>query len=118
MKFTPKIVSISLAVMALGGAGIGTAVASGASTAAAPVAVRAANSEPTSPDHDAIQQGDQTGSDATTAAARTAQSGSAKAGNPGENSESSSESESTVSDGPGGHADPAGDVQNEFNGVQ
>jgi hypothetical protein len=32
--------------------------------------------------------------------------------------ESSTESESAVSDGPGGHADAPGNVQYEFNGVQ
>jgi hypothetical protein len=117
MKLTPKVASVAVAVMALGGAGIGTAVASGTSTAA-PAAARTAQPEPASPDHDAIQQGDQTSPDAKTAAARTAQAGPAKADNPGEAPESASESENSVSDGPGGHADPAGDVQNEFNGVQ
>jgi hypothetical protein len=110
MKLTPKIASVGVAVLALGGAGIGTAVASGASTAA-PAATRAAQSVPTSTDRDAIQQGDQASPDATTAGTRLE--------NPGEPRESASESTSgTASDGPGGHADPAGTVQHEFNGVE
>jgi hypothetical protein len=108
---------VAVAVLALGGAGIGTAVASGGSTVAS-VSARAAQPERTSPDHDAIRQGDQTSPDTTTAAARTGEAGPAKADNPGEAPESASESENSVSDGPGGHADPSGDVQNEFNGVQ
>jgi hypothetical protein len=117
MKLTARIASAAVAVLALGGAGIGTAVAAGASSTA-PTATRAAQPEPTSPDNDAIQQGDQTSPESTTSAARPAQARSAKADNPGEASENASESESSVSDGPGGHADPSGDVQNEFSGVQ
>lgn len=114
MNLAPKIASVAVAVLALGGAGIGTAVAAGASTHA-PAAVRTAQSEPTGPDHDAIQQGDQTSPD--NAAAAVTQGGhSSRAGNPGE--ENGSESENGPSDGPGGHADPPGNVQHEFNGVE
>jgi hypothetical protein len=110
MKLTPKIASVAVALMALGGAAAGTAVASSAS-AAAPAAARAAQPEPTSPDHDAIQQGDQTRPDARTAGVRSE--------NLKEPPESASESESgTASDGPGGHADPAGTVQYQFNGME
>jgi hypothetical protein len=109
MKLSPKIATAAVAVIAVGGAGIGTAAASSASTAA-PAVVRA-QSEPTGPDHDAIQQGDQTSPDTKTAGARSEK--------PGEPRESASESESgAASDGPGGHADPAGNVQHEFSGVE
>ena len=114
MKLTPKIASVAGAVMALGGAGIGTAVASSASTTA-PTAARAAQSEPSSPGHDAIQHGDQTSPDATTATARAVKAGPAKADKPGEAPESE---RGAASDGPGGHADAAGNVQHEFNGVE
>jgi hypothetical protein len=110
MKLTPKIATAAAAVIAIGGAGIGTAAASSASTAA-PTVARAAQSEPTGPDHDAIQQGDQTSPDTKTSGARSEK--------PREPRESASESESgAASDGPGGHADPAGNVQHEFNGVE
>jgi hypothetical protein len=112
MKVTPKIASVAVAVLALGGAGIGTAVASTASTHAP---ARAVQSEPTRPDTDAIQQGDQTSPD-NAAVAATQGAHSSKADNPGE--ENGSESENGPSDGPGGHADPSGTVQHEFNGVE
>ena len=115
MKLTPKIASVAVSVLALGGAGIGTAVASSASTHAA-AGQRAAQSEPTSPDNDAIQQGDQTSPDNAAAAsgARAVHAHSSKAENPGEETES----ENGPSDGPGGDADPSGNVQHEFNGVE
>ena len=115
MKLTPKIAGTAVAVLALGGAGIGTAVASSAG-ARAPVAVHAAQSEPTSPDTDAIQQGNQTSPDtAPAAAARDVKAQSVKADNPGEAGDSEN---SGAPDGPGGHADPAGNVQHEFDGVE
>lgn len=112
MKLTPKIASVAVAVLALGGAGISTAVAAGASTHAP---ARVAQSEPTGPDHDAIQQGDQTSPD-NAAGAITQGVHSSKADNPGE--ENGSESENGPSDGPGGHADASGTVQHEFSGVE
>jgi hypothetical protein len=114
MKLAPKIASVAVAVLALGGAGIGTAVASSANTHA-PATARTAQSEPTGPDHDAIQQGDQTSPD-NAAAIVTQGVHSSKADNPGE--ENGSESENGPSDGPGGHADPSGAVQHEFSGVE
>ena len=125
MKLAPKVASVVVAVLALGGAAIGTAVASSASTHApavassasthAPAAAQVAQSEPTGPDHDAIQQGDQTSPD-NAAAAVTQGVHSSKADNPGE--ETGSESENGPSDGPGGHADASATVQHEFNGVE
>lgn len=119
MKLIPKIAGSAVAVLALGGAGITAAAASSASP---PAAVRAGHSEPTGPDTDAIQQGDQTSPDNAAAAARagTARSvhsvrtHSVKADPSGEGTSSEGDS----SDGPGGHADPAGNVQHEFNGVE
>jgi hypothetical protein len=107
MKLAPKIAGTAVAVLALGGAGIGTAVAASAS-AGAHAAVRSAQSEPAGPDTDAVQQGDQTSPDYATAAAAQATD------NPGE----AAQSENGPSDGPGGHADPSGDVQHEFSGVE
>jgi hypothetical protein len=112
MKLAPKVASVAVAVLALGGAGIGTAVASSASTHAP---AQVTQSEPTGPDHDAVQQGDQTSPD-NAAAAVTQGVHSSKADNPGE--ENGSESESGPSDGPGGHADASATVQHEFNGVE
>jgi hypothetical protein len=113
MKLTPKIAGAAVAVLALGGAGIGTVAASSAG-ARAPAAVRAAQPEPASPDTDAIQQGDQASPDnAAAAVALTAQS--RHADNPREAADSEN---GGASDGPGGHADPAGNVQHEFNGVE
>ena len=115
MKLTPKIAGTAVAVLALGGSGIGTAVASSAG-ARAPAAVRAGHSEPAGPDTDAIQQGDQTSPDnAAAAAARAVKAQSGTADNPGEAADSEN---SGPSDGPGGHADPAGNVQHEFDGVE
>jgi hypothetical protein len=77
----------------------------------------AASSEAAGPDHDSVQQGDQTSPDTAPGTARTASSTSTPEPSSSEG-ESSTESESTVSDGPGGRADAAGNVQYEFNGVR
>jgi len=116
MKLTPKIAGPALIVLALSGAGIGTAVAS----SHAPARPGAAQSEPAGPDTDAVQQGDQISPDAAGAAAAHATSHVRAASHmravpSGE--ENGSES-SGPSDGPGGHADPAGDVQHEFTGSE
>ncbi|HEY6277251.1 MAG TPA: hypothetical protein VIX86_13080 [Streptosporangiaceae bacterium] len=110
MRLTPKIAGTAVAVLALGGAGIGTAVAASANAGAA-AAVRAAQPEPAGPDSDAIQQGDQTSPDYAAAAVGQA----IPTDNPGE---AASSENSAASDGPGGHADPSGDVQHEFGGVE
>jgi len=77
---------------------------SGSASAATPTATTAAApaAEVTSPDTDTLQQGDQSTADTTTATDK------ADAEATGETPESGS-----VSDGPGGHQDPAGDVQHE-----
>jgi hypothetical protein len=99
-----KIVAGSLALVALAGVGSTAAAAkSGAPTKAPGVA-----SEPIeAQDLDAVQSGDQTSPDQPTAASASEGSG-----------ESSSESESGVSDGPGGHEDASGNVDYQFNGEQ
>jgi hypothetical protein len=118
MKITPKIAAAAIAALALGGAGAGTALAAGHSGAAT---TSVASAEPTSPDHDSLQQGDQTSPDNAGAAAANAAS-SAKTTAPhvrgaASDDENGSESEQP-SDGPGGHADPSGAVQHEFAGVE
>ena len=77
----------------------------------------AATAEPVGPDHDGLQQGDQTRPD--TASATTVKAASTASPEPSSpEGESSTETESAVSDGPGGNADASGNVQHEFNGVQ
>jgi hypothetical protein len=102
-----KILVPGVAVLALIGSVSGVAVAAGTSTAPTP-----ATAETTAPDTDNVQQGDQTSPDVT-----------GQAENPGEaTGESSGEAAgegSSESDGPGGHADPAGqNVDHQFNGEE
>jgi hypothetical protein len=102
MNIRSRLVAGSVAALALTGGGIGAAVAASASTAHPQAAV----SQTTSPDNDAVQQGDQTSPDGTMSAATSGENGS-------ENS-----SENAPSDGPGGWADPSGNAQHQFNGVE
>jgi hypothetical protein len=117
MRITPKIAAFAVAGLAL--AAPATAMASSHSAAHHVSASHsvAASSEPTGPDHDSLQQGDQTSPDTVSGTVKTASSTATPEPSSSEG-ESSTESESTVSDGPGGHADVAGNVQYEFNGVQ
>lgn len=117
----------TLAVTAVAVAGLGGGIAF-AQSSSARTTRPAATVEPTTPDTDNVQEGDQTTPDAPAAAQATvAKATVAKATvarpaaravtkssseTSGEDSESSSETEAP-SDGPGGHADPAGDVQHE-----
>lgn len=117
MKISPRIAAAAIGVLALAGTSAGAAAAASPSTVARVAQVTA---EPTSPDTDNIQSGDQTGPDPAGAAATMAthhQKAQASGENGGENSESSGES-SAPSDGPAGHADPSGNVQHEFSGVE
>jgi hypothetical protein len=117
MKISPRIAAAAIGVLAIAGAGAGTAAAASQSTVARVAQVSA---EPTSPDTDNIQSGDQTGLDpAGTAATVATHHQKAQTGgeNGGESNESSGES-SAPSDGPGGHADPSGNVQHEFSGAE
>jgi hypothetical protein len=116
MNITRKIATTAVVVLALGGAGIGTAVASSHGAARA----HPASAEPTSPDTDNLQVGDQTSPDTPAVSAAQA-AGSARAGASHAKSDGSGEengSENDASDGPGGHADPSGNVQHEFDGVE
>jgi hypothetical protein len=102
MSIKSRIAAGAIATLALAGSGIGATAAASASTH--PQAV--VSQEPTGPDTDTIQQGNQTSPDATMAAATG-----------GENASENS-SENAPSDGPGGHADTSGNVQHEFSGVE
>ena len=116
MRITPKIAAFAVAGLALAGPATGTAMAASHSGASH---LAAASSEPTRPDHDTLQQGDQTSPD--TAPGTTVKAAASSRSTPEPSSsegESATESESAVPDGPGGHADAAGNVQYEFNGVQ
>jgi hypothetical protein len=120
---TRKIVVGGIACAAAVGAVLGVSLQAHAASAAkpmkaAPAAAQPAG-EPTTPDTDNLQQGDQNTPDTGSVAAPTlVTSGTAAKESSSENTtesasaEASSESE-TASDGPGGHADPAGDVQHE-----
>jgi hypothetical protein len=112
VKITRRVAAAAVTIMALGGAGIGTAAAS----SAAPVAPHSVSSEPTSPDTDAIQQGNQTAPEPSGSALAKSVS-HVRAAAPGDEN-SSENSESGPSDGPGGHADPSGDVQHQFTGAE
>jgi hypothetical protein len=105
MDITRKIATAAVVVLAVGGAGIGTAVASSHS----PARAHAASVEPTGPDTDNLQVGDQTSPDSSAAKAGASHA-KGEAGN--------SENGEHGSDGPGGHADPPGNVDHQFNGVE
>ncbi len=68
--------------------------------------VKPAAAEATAPDTDNVQQGDQTAPDGTAGESTTETAG-----------ESSGES-SDQADGPGGHEDPAGNVDHQFQGEE
>lgn len=73
--------------------------------------------EPGGPDTDNIQQGDQSAPDTQTQAnAAVGKATKAKSSEPG--SETETDTENGPSDGPGGHADPAGNVDHQFEGVE
>lgn len=99
------------AAVALGLAAlVGTGTAFAATPAPAPggqPSTVAPAVEPVGPDADTLQEGDQTTPDTGTEAADPAESATASA------------TESAAgSDGPGGHADPAGEVDHQFDGQE
>lgn len=132
MKRTGKLAALAVTAVAVGGLSGGIALAQPSQNPPA-ATVRPAAAEPTVPDTDNLQEGDQTAPDnaagvASTvvgsAAQRSAVNGAAPAAQravpnatseqPEQESEGASESESPAqSDGPGGHEDPPGDVQHE-----
>jgi hypothetical protein len=100
----------ALAALALGGSAIASATQPTASASKHHAVKHHAAEKTTGPDTDAIQSGDQTSPDvkgkaSSTTAAEPVVSETA----PETSTETSSES-STPSDGPGGHEDPAGEV--------
>jgi hypothetical protein len=104
MKHMTKFAAVAVAALGLGGVSACIAVASPTTTpvVSAPSSQQA---EPTSADSDTLQQGDQTTPDTPATA--------------GQGAENNAETESQdATDGPGGHADPAGDVQHEANGTE
>jgi hypothetical protein len=115
---TRKVATAVVAALALAGAGVGTAVAA----SHGPARAHQASSETTGPDTDNLQVGDQTSPDPSAAgaaqAASNARIGASHAKTGAAEDESTSENENAPEDGPGGHADPSGDVQHEFNGVE
>lgn len=99
--------AIGIAALVLAASGIGgvalTSQASAAPSAPQTTASPSANSETKSgPDSDALQQGDQSTPDRTGASTTAEKAGT----------EQANES-SAASDGPGGHQDPAGNVQHQ-----
>jgi hypothetical protein len=117
MRITPKIAAFAIAGLALAAPATAMAASHSAAHHTGVSHSVVVSSEPAGPDHDSVQQGDQTSRDTASGTARTASSTSTPEPSSSEG-ESSTESESTVWDGPGGHADPSGNVQYEFNGVQ
>lgn len=116
-RFTKLGVTIAaLASLAVGGSAIATAAQKGGSPTPTPPAVSApAQAEtPSATDGDTLQQGDQSGPDVAGAADAAEPAGAAEAPESAA-AESASES-SAASDGPGGHADPAGNVDNQQQG--
>jgi len=126
-----RLAALAVTAVAAGGLGVGSAFAQPSHSSHA-AATRPAAAEPTAPDTDNVQEGDQTTPDTPAAtrvgtanrpavhvvsankAAATRIVSKAAPAQPGDESENPGESEgSDQSDGPGGHQDPAGDVQHE-----
>jgi hypothetical protein len=103
----------ALVALALGGSAIASATQGDAKHATKPAVAQSAENA-TAPDSDGIQAGDQTTPDLSRAAAASA--GARETPGTESASESSSESSSetsAASDGPGGHEDPPGNVENQ-----
>jgi hypothetical protein len=118
MKRPGRLVVVATAVAVAGLGGGGVAMAQSAQHAPRP----AAGTEPTSPDTDTLQQGDQTTPDRAVTAVHpaavhgvTAHQRTAATAHRAEGPENGPENETEVdqNDGPGGHQDPPGDVQHE-----
>ena len=113
MDIKRKLAAGLAAVAAVGALGVGTAAA--AARHAAPVPARSAPAVATA-DRDAIQQGDQTTPDST-GSKEVKDSKQTASEQPGAENENASETEQP-DDGPGGHADPNGTVDHQFQGVE
>jgi hypothetical protein len=97
----------ALAALALGGSAIASATQSTAGATKHHAATKAEKT--TGPDTDSVQSGDQTSPDPTGAKSSTSASEPVVS----ETAPETSSESSTPSDGPGGHEDPAGDVENQ-----
>jgi len=106
-KNTAILAGVALATVALGS---GIALASSATAATAPAAGQQVVS--TTGDGDNIQSGDQSSADT----AGTASESSSPTEVTVAAAEVGSPETGTASDGPGGHADPAGNVDHQFDG--
>jgi len=114
MNRTPKLLAIGATVVAFGGVGAVAAVAQ-ASTSTKPSVVTPAPSK----DTDTLQQGDQTTPDVPGAVETPDPSekpATSAASTSGEKP-AASETE-TANDGPGGHQDPPGNVDHQFDGQE
>lgn len=109
------------AVLLISGAASAFA-ASPTPTISSPAVAPVTQAEPTGPDTDTLQVGDQTTPDvagATTVRASENATSETAAEAPAGTEAAGTEAASTESDGPGGHADPAGqDVDHQFDGQE
>lgn len=116
-----KILLVAVAALTVTGSIAGAALAAGARNGPKPAAPTI---EATTPDTDQIQSGDQTSPDVgTLSATRTSgvkAESTTSAGETGSEDPSAETGGETggASDGPGGHEDPPGDVNHEFNGTE
>ena len=103
------LIGLSVPFIATAGLWFGSASGTAIARPAVTSTVQAV-SESTQPDTDSIQQGDQTSADTSPAkAVHAGEAGATETNNDGEAGDQSS-------DGPGGHQDPAGDVNHECTG--
>jgi hypothetical protein len=101
---------VAVPLIAAMGIWLGSANGTAIARPSAPIAVRATNESTSQPDTDSVQQGDKTSPDISSArGVRASEAGSTETDNGGEGSGQNS-------DGPGGHQDPAGDVNHECAG--
>lgn len=126
MYLKHKLIGASAVLVAFAGIGTATALAQSSTTSPSPKApisapVNVKTAEPKSAtDTDNVQQGDQNGPDVAGAketpdplepSAKSAKTSAASG------AENTNETE-TASDGPGGHADPPGNVDHQFDGQE
>jgi hypothetical protein len=106
----PMIVGAALAAFGLGG---GIAYATGGTAAPQGAPVHGTTSVVTAQ----LQQGS-AASGASDSSKSSEQAGESATEQPGESTTESATEQSAPSDGPGGHADPAGNVDHQFNGEE
>ena len=105
---------LGFAALALGGSAVaGASSTTTHATKASLVSTSVAEPTATRPDTDNIQSGDQNTPDSAKASKASKAS---KAGKASKASEASTSESSAPSDGPGGHADPPGNVNNQQQG--